>query len=223
MECRFRKKFRKSNGVKFIFYPIAFFLLTVFLIAIAFGPVVMPYVNMMDLAFTSSTPQFDENAANIYQGPVQNTGDTLKSSDIKFPSEGETFGELHIPSVGIDAPIIYGDNIKNMINGVELYSGTYLPGQGHTILIGGHNNTYFLPLPNVNVGDQVELCTNYGTYLYEITGLQTTQYDDTTAYDLTKQEENLILYTCHNIAEIGATPYRVFVYAQYVSGPEILS
>jgi sortase A len=178
---------------------------------------------MMDLAFTSSAPQFDENTANIYQGSVQNTGNTLKSSDIKFPSEGETFGELHIQSVGIDAPLIYGDNIKNMINGVELYSGTYLPGQGRTILIGGHNNTYFLPLPNVNVGDQVELCTNYGTYLYEITGSQTTRYDNTTAYDLTKQEENLILYTCHNIAGIGATPYRVFVYAQYVSGPRILS
>ena len=72
-------------------------------------------------------------------------------------------------------------------------------------------------------GDQIEVRTNYGTYTYEVTGSKTTRYDDTAAYDLTKNEDNLILYTCHRVAGVGATPYRVFVYAKYVSGPKIVS
>lgn len=101
--------------------------------------------------------------------------------------------------------------------------GTYLPGQNRTVLIAGHNNSYFLTLKNVQEGDMVEIRTNYAVYTYRITGKQIARHDDTSAYDLTRDEENLILYTCHNEVGFGATPWRQFVYAEYVSGPMIVS
>ena len=171
-----------------------------------------------------SAPNFDREAANIYkEQAVPVDTDTLRRESVVFPTDGEIFGQILIPSAGIDAPMIYGDDIKNMKKGVEVYSGTYLPGQGRTVLIGGHTTTHFRTLKNVGTGDQIEVRTNYGTYTYEVTGSKTTRYDDTAAYDLTKNEDNLILYTCHRVAGVGATPYRVFVYAKYVSGPKIVS
>ena len=40
-----------------------------------------------------------------------------------------------------------------------------------------------------------------------------------TAYDFTRTDENLILYTCYPFDALGFTPNRYFVYAKYVSGP----
>ena len=223
MGQEFRKKLRINSGIKFVFYPIVFFLLSALLVVAALGPVLRPYLDMADLVFLQQAPTFNKEAANIYQGPIQDKGGTLKKAEVVFPSEGETFGKIRIASVGIEASLIYGDNIKNMRKGVEVYSGTYLPGEDRTILIGGHNNTHFRTLKNVKTGDKVELQTNYGTYIYEVTGSRIARFDDTSAYDLTRAEENLILYTCYNESKIGATPNRTFVYGKYVSGPKIVS
>ena len=44
-----------------------------------------------------------------------------------------------------------------------------MPGYGGTILVAGHNNTYFNGLKNAQVGQRVEIRTSYGNYVYEIT------------------------------------------------------
>ena len=46
-------------------------------------------------------------------------------------------------------------------------------------------------------------------------------YRDTTTYDFTRTDENLILYTCYPFDALGFTPNRYFVYASYTSGPEL--
>ena len=51
------------------------------------------------------------------------------------------------------------------------------------------------------------------------TGTEILDYQDETAYDFTRTDENLILYTCYPFDALGFTPNRFFVYAKYVSGP----
>ena len=41
---------------------------------------------------------------------------------------------------------------------------------------------------------------------------------DTTAYDLSADYDNLVLYTCYPFDEIGLTSQRFFVYADLVEG-----
>ena len=144
--------------------------------------------------------------------------------DITYPTQGVLYGQVYIQSVNIDVPLYFGDGNKQLRDGVGTYSGTYIPGQGRTILIAGHNNTYFYYLDQVEVGDMVEINTNYGLYHYKITEKRIARHDDETAIDLTRQEENLILYTCYNgNAPRGLTPFRCFVYAEYISGPRLVS
>lgn len=44
---------------------------------------------------------------------------------------------------------------------------------------------------------------------------------DRTAYDLSADYENLIMYTCYPFDALGLTPQRYFVYAKLVSGTPI--
>ena len=37
--------------------------------------------------------------------------------------------------------------------------------------------------------------------------------------DFSREDENLILYTCYPFDAMGFTPDRFFVYARYISGP----
>ena len=90
---------------------------------------------------------------------------------------------------------------------------------GKTILLAGHNNTFFNDLQHAETGATVTITTHYGVYTYEVTGTEILDYQDETAYDFTRTDENLILYTCYPFDALGLTPNRFFVYAKYVSGP----
>ena len=90
---------------------------------------------------------------------------------------------------------------------------------GKTILLAGHNNTFFNDLQHAEAGATVTITTHYGVYTYEVTGTEILDYQDETAYDFTRTDENLILYTCYPFDALGFTPNRFFVYAKYVSGP----
>lgn len=94
-----------------------------------------------------------------------------------------------------------------------------IPGEGKTILLAGHNNTFFNDLQHAETGATVTITTHYGVYTYEVTGTEILDYQDETAYDFTRTDENLILYTCYPFDALGFTPNRFFVYAKYVSGP----
>ena len=105
--------------------------------------------------------------------------------------------------------------------GVGIYNGSFIPGYGKTILVAGHNNTYFNGLKYAKKGQIIKIRTNYGNYRYEITDTQIKDKNDRSAYDLSADHENLILYTCYPFDELGLTPNRFFVYAKPVSGPVI--
>ena len=105
-----------------------------------------------------------------------------------------------------------------MRNGVGIYAGSFVPGYGGTILVAGHNNTYFNGLKNAQVGQRVEIKTNY---VYEITDTAVKSANDSSAYDLSADYENLIMYTCYPFDELGLTSKRFFVYAKLVSGTQI--
>ena len=91
--------------------------------------------------------------------------------------------------------------------------------EGKTILLAGHNNTFFNDLQHAEAGATVTITTHYGVYTYEVAGTEILDYQDETAYDFTRTDENLILYTCYPFDALGFTPNRFFVYAKYVSGP----
>lgn len=214
-----------ASVFSFIAFPIVFCFIFIFMIYILAKPKIPIILSTSKLIFTKTVPNFDKEPVDIFETkknqelPKDNNVIHLASED--FPAEGDRFGELIIDRVSIDAPLYYDDTEKELLLGLGTSKAAYIPGANSTVLIGGHNNTYFSNLGKTVVGDKIIINTNYGKYVYEITDSRVARFDDTTAYDLYSSTENLILYTCYPFDMLGITPERYFVYAKYLTGPKL--
>lgn len=226
---------RSINGKNFIILPIIFCVIIYLLCFAVFAPTTSTWFSMANLLFSDNKKDFSEDYNNIFV-PIEEssespspekpenkptTNNTVKASEIIFPRYGEQFGELIIEECQINNKLFFGDNDIALNNGVGIYNGSSIPGYGKTILVAGHNNTYFNGLKYAKKGQKVKIRTSYGNYIYEITDTQVKKATDKTAYDLSADYENLIMYTCYPFDELGLTSDRFFVYAKLISGPTI--
>lgn len=213
----------KSYRKNFIILPITFFILGCLVLFVAIAPVAAPFASVLDMMFLDEPVNLSSGYPSLFdssQAPNP-ASDEIKASGLTMPEYGTHFGHLSIPDTQVDADLFFGDGNKELKNGVGIYNGSFVPGYGRTVLVAGHNHTYFHDLGSAQVGGTVRISTNYGEYVYEITDTKVTTAEDETAYDLSAEEENLVLYTCYPFDQIGLTPQRYFVYARYVSGPKI--
>lgn len=227
---RAKKSFVGSSPLAFVAIPLALSAATAAILFAFVYLLASPYLPMLRWFVANTTiaepKDLLEQANSAISGA---TGDpdvqeTIPMSSITFPILGDRYADITISGTTVDAPVYYGDSIKILNQGVGTYVGsvgTGIPGQGKTILMAGHNNTFFNDLQHVEVGATVTVTTHYGVYTYEVTDTKILDYQDSTAYDFTRQDENLILYTCYPFDALGFTPNRYFVYAKYISGPVI--
>ena len=209
----------KNKLMGMIITPLAFVLAGYLLIYLAFGPTLDSFVGIWNMV----TADYKVNEEkDLTTNRLDGYTDSVPSSLITFPTFGDKYAELTIDSADISAPVYYGDGNEQLQKGVAQYIGTMFVGSGSTVMISGHNNTYFRNLGEVQLGDTVVLKTNYGEYTYAVEKTKITHNTDANAYDLAANYENLILYTCYPFNMLGLTPQRYFVYCKYVSGPRIL-
>ncbi len=220
-----RHRHKKIGGKGFLILPSIFFVV-IYLLGYL---VLMPSSSLISAAglmFSDSARDYSTEYNNIFVPVSENENETdsnkkLPISEIQYPKTGEQFGELIIEDCSIDNNLFFGDGNVALRNGVGIYNGSFIPGYGKTILVAGHNNTYFNGLKNAEAGQKVTIRTSYGNYTYEIAETAVKKATDTSAYDLSADYENLIMYTCYPFDELGLTDKRFFVYAKYVSGPQI--
>lgn len=147
----------------------------------------------------------------------------IKLSDIPTPKYGDQYGEITCDKLQLKAPVYFGDRGNILKKGAGQYNGSFLPGEGGTILIGAHDTTYFKKLEKVKKGQTFEFTTEYGVYEYKVKDIKIVEedkYDE--AYDLSADKESLVLYTCYPFGKLkGTKEKRMFVYLDKVTGPDI--
>ena len=216
-----RHRHKVSNGKGFIILPIIFFVGIYLVLYIALNPIISTVSSVGGLMFSDIEVDYSTEYKNIFVPVNNDKTEYISLDDIEYPMYGNQFGELIIEDCGIESKMFFGDGEVALRNGVGVYNGSFIPGYGKTILVAGHNNTDFNGLKKAKEGQIVKLRTSYGNYEYKITKKEIKRYDDKSAYDLSADHENLIMYTCYPFDELGLTEYRYFVYAEYVSGPKI--
>lgn len=224
-----RHKHKKVfNGKSFIILPIIFCLI----IYTAVFAAIYPYLTFVsagsNLFFSEGEKDYSTEYDNIFVPVSEDKNkdkDNKKKSvairNVQFPKYGDLFGEIIIEDCGIDNNLFFGDGEVSLRNGIGTYNGSFIPGYGRTILLAGHNNTYYNGLKNAKKGQEVLIRTSYGNYRYKIKKTAVKDAKDRSSFDLDADYENLIMYTCYPFDEIGLTEKRFFVYADYVSGPII--
>ncbi|TAH67238.1 MAG: class D sortase [Anaerolineaceae bacterium] len=139
-------------------------------------------------------------------------------SKIDKPEQGTQYGSIYCERIGLSVALYFGDDAISLQKGAGQYPLSGLPGRGRPILISGHDITFFAPLELITEGDIINIVTEYGSFDYELVGTLITDASDTTAYKLTLNREQLILYTCYPFGKlIGDRDGRIFFYCDPVT------
>ena len=212
-----KKPYGVHRGKDFIVLPLIFVFLTILVLYVTFAPIITPYTALASLLFgqTAAAP------TDRFQGLSEDLAQSGTVQLTEYPVTGDKIGQIDLQDTSLSVPLYYGDGNVELNKGAGLYTGAWLPGEGRTIMAAGHAGTFFKNLQGVEPGMQVQITTYYGVYVYEITKVEILEATDTSAYDFSRTDENLIMYTCYPFDALGYTPLRYFVYAKYVSGPVI--
>jgi sortase A len=158
-----------------------------------------------------STPHVNTSTSEALSGPAH----TLHS-----PALGTPLAELTIPSVGLSAAVLHGSDAHTLSLGLGHIENTPLPGESGNVAIAGHRDSFFRPLRNVKVGDDVVLDTPEERVHYRVSSLRVVNSHEVGVIGPTK-DATLTLVTCYPFWFIGQAPDRFVVRATRVEDPPL--
>ena len=221
-ESRTAASAQKNSRGKTMLLPLAFSVLALIVLLLVLRPVVAGFRPAAASSGLTEEPRVPLLATPV---PVENeeSSDLAETTELAaYPQAGDYLGHLTVSGTAVDCDVYYGDSDTEFEKGAGTFKGAKIPGEGGTILMGAHTNTYFRDFASVQPGADVSFVTEYGEYHYTVTGTRVATDTDTTAYDLDATEENLIMYTCYPLGTTNYTDERFFVYCDYVSGPKLV-
>jgi len=125
-------------------------------------------------------------------------------------------GELHIPRLKWSALVVEGDDDHTLRMAVGHLPDTPLPWQPGNSALAGHRDTFFRPLKDVRVGDDIRLATPYEDLHYRVERTVVVEPDDLSVLD-PSSTQRLTLITCFPFFYVGDAPLRFIVQAQPIA------
>lgn len=201
-----------------IFSIIVAFLIVIIIVAISIKFGKEKFLMATDLIdMITITTENDENKIPSVLQRVENNNSEEEKKNVLMncPDYGSNYATLKISSIGIELPVYYGKTLDLLKNGVGHDNDSYFPGEGGSIVLMGHNYNRLLgKLPKANIGDKIQIMTNYGEFDYTIYNTQIVEETEINKVPIQENEEILMIYTCWPINNIGYTTKRYVVYAK---------
>jgi sortase A len=130
-------------------------------------------------------------------------------------------GRIEIPRLLFSVVVVDGIGKTTLRRGFGHIPGTALPGQPGNMGLTGHRDTFFRPLKDLRIKDEVQLETLQGSFKYEVESLRVVEPDNVGV--LAPSDENVLtMVTCYPFYYVGPAPQRWIVRARQVS-PRILA
>ena len=99
--------------------------------------------------------------SHIYQDvEIRKVERTRPPPTTRILAEGDVLGELQVPRLGLNTIVVQGDTAANLRRAVGHVSNTALPGEWGNVALAGHRDTFFRPLRDVRVGDEIRFKTS---------------------------------------------------------------
>lgn len=134
-----------------------------------------------------------------------------------YPKYGDKYARLKISKLGINTSIYFGTKPEILAKGVAHDTGSYLPGEGGSIIMCGHNYmNNFSKLGRLNNGDIINVTTDYGEFSYRVYNSKVVYDTETDELPIQEDEEILMIYTCYPFYNTGYTEQRYVVYAEKI-------
>jgi sortase A len=129
--------------------------------------------------------------------------------------EGEVIGEIQVPRLGLSAIVVQGDSPASLRRAVGHLTKSALPGEWGNVTLAGHRDTFFRPLRDIQLGDEIRFKTRERSFDYRVESIEVVAPTDirvlgsSTGHDLT-------LLTCFPFHYVGPSPKRLVVRAREV-------
>src|ERR1017187_1126792 len=81
---------------------------------------------------------------------------------------GSLIGRIEIPRLLLSVVVVEGVDSTSLGRAVGHVPGTALPGEAGNVGLAGHRDTFFRPLKDVKVKDEIQLSTLKGIFNYEV-------------------------------------------------------
>lgn len=137
----------------------------------------------------------------------------------RFLSEGDMVGELEVPRLQLDTIVVQGDSSATLKKAVGHLPDSALPGQWGNVALAGHRDTFFRPLKDIKVGDEIRLKTPERNFEYRVESIKVVGSRDVGVLK-SSTGHNLTLLTCFPIYYVGPAPKRLIVRAREIETPE---
>jgi len=131
--------------------------------------------------------------------------------------EGDVIGEIQVPRLRLNAMVVQGDSPANLKRAVGHLTKSALPGEWGNVALAGHRDTFFRPLRDIRLGDEIRFKTRERSFEYRVESIEVVApteirvLESSTGHDLT-------LLTCFPIRYVGPAPKRLVVRAREVDG-----
>lgn len=129
---------------------------------------------------------------------------------------GSAMAALSIPRVQLSAVVLNGSDARTLQRGPGHVEHTAVPGDGGNVVIAGHRDSFFRPLRDIRVGDDIFLETRDGRFQYRVTSLRVVGPREVSVLAPTS-EDVLTLVTCYPFWVLGHAPDRFIVRAARVA------
>lgn len=137
---------------------------------------------------------------------------------LSYPSYDSEYAHLKIDELAIDLPIKFGDSKDILIKNIGHTTTSFLPGEGGTIILSGHNSSKLLGnLKDIKSGQKIIITTEYGIFTYEVTKTDIMNSDEYNKIVLDDSKEELILYTCYPFENVLYGSKRFVVTSKLIS------
>jgi sortase A len=124
-------------------------------------------------------------------------------------------GRIEIPRLLLSVIVSEGIDKTTLRRAVGHIPGTALPGQPGNVGLAGHRDTFFRPLKDLRIKDEVQISTLRGNFTYEVESLRVVEPENVGV--LAQSAENVLtLVTCYPFYYFGPAPQRWIVRARQV-------
>jgi LPXTG-site transpeptidase (sortase) family protein len=140
---------------------------------------------------------------------------TGRLSEPHILTEGDVIGEIQVPRLGLNAMVVEGESPANLRRAVGHISKSALPGEWGNVALAGHRDTFFRPLHDIRLGDEIKFKTPERSFEYLVESIEVVAPNDiqvlepSTGHDLT-------FITCFPFHFVGPAPKRFVVRAREV-------
>jgi sortase A len=131
---------------------------------------------------------------------------------------GGVIGELQVPRLGLSVMVVEGGSRANLRRAVAHLTNSPLPGELGNVALAGHRDTFFRPLRNILVGDEITFKTPERNIGYVVETISIVPPDDLQVLGTTAGHD-LTLVTCYPFYFVGPAPKRFIVRAREVDHP----